>query len=173
MLRLAALLGAGELAVHQLRYLLGYGGDASTVLTARGHGYLGPLAAVVAGIVVLALAELLARALRRPARPVPSLRALWAGATVAIALLYSTQELIEGSSPASHGGWLALPLAALAGLAIAAIMRLSARAEVAARRPWRAPGLIAVRLDSVWAVASPPWSPAHMPPARGPPRSAL
>ena len=67
-LRLAGLLAAGSLAVHQIRYAAGYGSESSQALADQGHDYLGPAGAVVALLV-----------LGSPARPAMG----WIVATVA------------------------------------------------------------------------------------------
>lgn len=146
MLRLAALMAAGALSVHQLRYLIGWGSDAGAALGAHGHGYLVPLSPVLAGLLVLALAQLIGRAARGAAEPVPGMRRLWPLTTLALVAVYCVQELAEGSDPgalATHGGWVAVPLAGVAGLAIALAMRgAGAATELtgsARRRPWHAP----------------------------------
>src|SRR4051794_41911668 len=59
-LRCFALLGAGALALHELRYLIAYGGDAGRALDEQGHGYLGTVAVLVALAVVASVATLVA-----------------------------------------------------------------------------------------------------------------
>ena len=145
MLRLAGLLSLGALGVHQLRYLIAYGHHARAELTAPSHGYLVPLAPLLVGIVVVVLAELVSRAARGGA-PAPRLRPLWAGSALTLIAVYCAQELIEGSPPLAHGGWVAAPLAAIVGLAIGLIMRGATRPARAPELPWRAP-------------APPPWPP--------------
>jgi hypothetical protein len=132
----AALLAVGALALHQLRYLLAYGGQASAELERQGHSYLdtaAPLlvAAAVALLVVsvlvpatLRLAPVLARDICATERA--------AGYAAALLLVYFTQELTEGLLAGGHpagvagvlgaGGWLALPLAMALG-ALASIAR--------------------------------------------------
>src|SRR4051812_49537298 len=63
-LRCFALLGAGALALHELRYLVAYGGDAGRALDEQGHGYLGTVAALVAVAVVASVATLVAGLVR-------------------------------------------------------------------------------------------------------------
>jgi hypothetical protein len=138
MLRLAGLLSLGALAVHQLRYLIGYGDQARAELSTPSHSYLVPLAPLLVGIVVVVLAELVSRAARGGA-PAPRLRPLWAGSTLTLITVFCAQELLEGASPVTHGGWLAAPLAAIVGLAIAVIMRGATASVRAPERPWRAP----------------------------------
>jgi hypothetical protein len=152
-LRLVALLAAGTFGVHQGRYALGYREEASRALAAQGHAYLialGPLAAVA---VMVALAALIRRVARGGggATPAPRVGHLWASVTLALVAAYAAQESIEGALAAhhpagaagilGHGGWVVLPLALAAGLAIALAMRgASAAADLGRpRRPWRAP----------------------------------
>jgi hypothetical protein len=132
----AALLVLGALVLHQLRYLLAYGGAARTELERQGHGYLelvGPLlvavavAALIASVVVPAILRL-APAL---ARDVSSTERA-AGYAAALLAVYFAQELAEGALAAGHPaglegvlgatGWLALPLAMALG-ALAAFVR--------------------------------------------------
>jgi hypothetical protein len=151
--RLAALLGAGTFAVHQARYALGYRGEASRALADQGHAYLIAAGPIAACAVMLALAALVRRVARGTQTPSPRLRVLWPAATLALVATYAVQESVEGALAAhhpigaagvvGHGGWLALPLAALVGLAVALAMR-GARAAAdltAVQRPWRTPRL--------------------------------
>jgi peptidoglycan/LPS O-acetylase OafA/YrhL len=131
--RLAALLGVGVLAVHQLRYLI------AGASTGADHRYLAPLGSLLAGLAVVALAQLISRAARGRTERAPLLRVIWLGAGMALVAVYCVQELAEGVSPVAHGGWVALPLAALVSLAIAVLLRGAGGAELPARRPWRAP----------------------------------
>ena len=140
--RAAALLALGALAVHELRYLLAYGGQAHSAMMSQGHGYLGELAPA---LVVLALSALCGRlataALGRPMATGGS-RPLWRAAAAfaaALAAIFAAQELVEGAVFAGHaagvaavlggGGWLALPLALAIGLITAVADRLLAGTE--------------------------------------------
>lgn len=140
--RLAALLAAGALGVHEGRYLLGYGSDADRALAQHGHAYLSLASALTGGLVVvagLALALGLSRA-----RPAPSRAVTWLRASAALGLIYTAQELAEGAfSPGhpvgvagvfGHGGWTAFGLALAFGALIAAL-ELGAREVV----PWSPP----------------------------------
>jgi hypothetical protein len=144
-LRTAALVLVGWWAVHQLRYLLAYGAGANDALHQQGHAYLGPAAPVLGVLLVLAIARLVVRATLAPAgrsRRVQRLAVLWPACSAAILALYSAQEATEGvlagGHPAGvegvvgHGGWVAVPLAIVAGLAVAAALRISARLEARA-----------------------------------------
>jgi hypothetical protein len=158
MLRFAALLGTGALAVHQLRYLL-----AGHSPGGPEHAYLGPAGSLFAGLLVLALA----RALVGRAATAPRLRVTWPATACGLIGIYCVQELAEGVSPLGHGGWLALPLALLVAFGIALLTR-SAGARDA--RPWQAPAAcaeaatLAFRLRSQVRTAAP-----LLLPARGPP----
>jgi hypothetical protein len=171
-LRLTALIGAGAFGVHQLRYTLSYGADPG------GHGYLVPLAPALAATLLLVLAVALGRVARRAEEPAPHLGRVWAGTSAALLVLYCGQETVEGLATGrvpgmfEHGGWVALPLAVVVGLAIALIMRGAAAAtRLSLRLPPARPPAIAPPLP----VALTPWSArpagacARRVAARGPP----
>src|SRR3954467_2603570 len=103
-LRCFALLGAGALALHELRYLVAYGGDAGRALDEQGHGYLGTVAALVAVAVVASVATLVAALVRgrRPAARAPSWRLRWLGASAALLIIYAAPELAEGMLASGH-----------------------------------------------------------------------
>jgi hypothetical protein len=173
-LRCFALLGAGAIGLHELRYLIGYGGDAGHALAVQGHGYLDAVTAAVALALVAALAVLIAALVRggaaaaRPARP---WRVRWLAASGALLAVFVTQELVEGAlSPghpaglagvAGHGGWMAVPLALAIGAVVAALLRgaeaVVARFAASPRRPrLRAPRIALPRAplhDRLRAVA--------------------
>jgi hypothetical protein len=148
--RAAALLAAGALAVHQLRYLLAYGHGSHQQLALQGHAYLTVFAPVVAGVLMLAAVELLVKVAcagrgssGEPA--LPTRPKLWALASTCLLLVYASQEWIEGqlapghpAGPAGvlgHGGWLAVVLSAIIGLFVALALRGAGTAiEHAARR---------------------------------------
>jgi hypothetical protein len=155
-LRTAALLGVGAFAVHQLRFAVPYGRGASHALAVQGHAYLLPLAPVLVGVLLLAFAHLLGAVARGAPAPAVRFRRLWVGASASLAIVYSLQELIEGlvsrghpgglEGVVGHGGWLALPLSIVIGLAIALLSRGASVAAARARRagrPWRAPAPLA------------------------------
>lgn len=152
-LRATALLSAGMLAVHDLRYRLDGGGGEHALEHA--HGYLsavGPLVAMVLLIAAGHLLNLVARGGGGTASRPESLAKLWALAAGALVLAFGAQEVIEGAFAQGHpaglpaifgaGGWIAVPLAMLAGGAIAVllrgaeqVLRASGRATIAATRP--------------------------------------
>jgi hypothetical protein len=141
--RRASLLALGALALHQLRYALAYGGDASSVLARQGHSYLGAVVPVLMALALsLVCARLVAAALGRlgadPDRS-PSRRAETVAFAAALLAIFAAQELTEGVLAAghpggvaavlAHGGVVALPLALAIGAVIAAVDRLLASAE--------------------------------------------
>jgi hypothetical protein len=159
-LRSATVVAAGAIAVHQLRYLVGYGGDASGALHDQGHGYLDalvPLLALLGGLTLVAtIVAAIAGAPPRSRRGAPLVRALvYAGAILAV---FGAQETIEGvlvaghpggiAAVMAHGGLVALPLALAFGWVVWAALRgLEALDEhvrasnTSLRRPGRTPRL--------------------------------
>lgn len=177
-LRMAALMGAGAYGVHQLRFAL----TPANRATAHAHAYLAPVGTVLVGLLLLALAAALARIARGHVDETPRLRRLWPATSASLVAVYCVQESIErliahGDSSPVRGGWIAIPLAVVIGLAVALIARGAAAAgEVAAaERP--APAL-AIEL-APFDVLLRPWSPrrtraaARPEAARGPPPAAV
>jgi hypothetical protein len=126
-LRAAALMPAAVLTVHQLRYLLAFGGGSGQELEKEGHQYLSALAAPIAMSVAILVGLFLARlasawrdgeadaAGRREPASGRSGRASRASAwrgflrlslTIGASLLalYSCQELLEGMLSSGHPG---------------------------------------------------------------------
>jgi hypothetical protein len=140
-----ALLPAAALLVHQLRYSLTYGSQASNQLADTGHAYLGT---AVPWIVMLTAAAVASFAVRRRAAAHRSLAERWAGATITLLTLYVLQETLEGLFATGHpggivgvfgnGGWWAVPLALVVGLALALVLRVAD----ALARPKTAPPLL-------------------------------
>ena len=145
-LRAAALMPAAVLTVHQLRYLLAFGGGTGQELEKEGHQYLSALAAPIAmsvAIVVGLFVARLASAWREGAAEdgAPRWSFLRLALTIGASLLalYSCQELLEGMLSSGHpggfegvfgdGGWWAVPLSLACGLVIAAALR-GARAAI-------------------------------------------
>jgi hypothetical protein len=172
-LRAVALVGAGALAVHELRYALAFSGHGEAEQASSGHAYLAVLAPLA--LVALAVAAALGvRALaRRPGRTAtgPRFTRAWAAASVALAAVYSAQELAEGALAPGHasglaalvgdGGWIAFPLALAIGALVAAALRgtqeaarvvAAVAAAVRARLPLAPRVLGAARADLVVAV---------------------
>jgi hypothetical protein len=144
---------AAVLAVHQLRFLLAFGGGSGAELEKEGHQYLSALAAPIAmsvAIVVGLFFARLASAWREgagegdatPSADPASCRgflrlALLIGAS--LLALYSCQELLEGMLSNGHpkgfngvfgdGGWWAAPLSLACGAVVAVALR-GARAAI-------------------------------------------
>jgi hypothetical protein len=149
--RLASILALGAFALHQLRYLIAYGGSSSSELAHQGHGYM---AGAVPVLAVFGVSTLIATLVRGSSGAelarAPFSRRM---ATFALSLfaIYAIQETTEGLLAMGHpggvaalfanGGWLALPLAAAIGAVSALLLRALERVEVAisARRVRRAP----------------------------------
>jgi len=184
--RLGALLVLGALAVHELRYRVGYGEGAEEALRAHGHGYLavaGPLVAALAGLV-------LARGVARWASGRPAtvddrrrLTSLWPLLTLALGAIFSVQELVEGVVAAGHpsgvaaltagGGSIAFAAAAATGFALALVVSLAGR--LASARPRVERPVPALRGEwLVWALPAGPLPGAvrGRAGARGPPSPA-
>jgi uncharacterized membrane protein YidH (DUF202 family) len=149
-LRTAALLPAGALAVHQLRYLLAYGDGAQHALQRSGHGYLSVVELLIGLVLALALGGLLRRiAQARLAERQLGFRALALACSVALLTIYAGQELLEGLLAPGHGcglagvfgagGWLAVPLALVGGAGMALVLRTADEAVEAAAQAVRLP----------------------------------
>jgi hypothetical protein len=149
----AALLVLGALVLHQLRYLLAYGGGAGAELERQGHAYLDLVAPLlVAAAAAMLIASVVVPALLRLApaltRDVSSTERA-AGYAAALLAVYFVQELAEGVLASGHpaglvgvlgaSGWLALPLAmalgALGSLARGWLYRAERRLAAALTRP--------------------------------------
>jgi hypothetical protein len=155
-LRVTALIAAGALGLHQLRYLAGSGSESAQGLSDQGHAYLPVAGFVVAALLALASGQLLVvlgRARRTGGadrtRRSP-LAATWLAATAALLAIYGAQELLEGLVAGGHaggvatlvgdGGWTAFPLAlALGGVVALALRGASAAVAAAARSRARGP----------------------------------
>jgi hypothetical protein len=139
-LRAGAMLAAGSLAVHQVRFFAGFGGEGAV----GGHGYLNWLAPLLALALATSCGVWLARMGRSAgARPRPALT--WLGASASLVATYAVQETIEGlTSPGhpgllAHGGWIVIPAALAVGALVAAALRGAQAADHAAAvaaRPW-------------------------------------
>ena len=133
----AALVPAAALAVHQLRFMLAFGGHSGAVLARQGHAYLHswvPWIMLMIGIAVGGFLWALGRALagnRSATRYTLSLMALWIVCAACLIAIYVTQEFLEGLFATGHpagvagifgyGGWWCVPAAAAVGLVLAAI----------------------------------------------------
>jgi hypothetical protein len=158
-----ALVPAGALAVHQLRFMLAFGSGAGTELTRQGHNYLHSLVPWIVSLLAVAVGGFLwslGRALRGQVsvpRYTLSLLALWIVCSACLVAIYVTQEFLEGLFATGHpaglagifgyGGWWSIPVALCIGLVLAAIFhgarwvleevaeRRAAVLSAAARRP--------------------------------------
>jgi hypothetical protein len=176
----AALLAAGALAVHELRYLLAFGPSTQHALARDGHAYLSfvhPLVALLVAAVIARLVLVLARGGGGGASPRPTTFArMWASASAALLAIYALQELVEGelapghasglAAVASHGGWLAVPAALVVGALVAVFLReaprAAARAQAIATSRTAAPTAIVVRLPAAPAPARPALLARHL-----------
>jgi len=143
------LLPAAAYAVHQGRYRIGYGSDASRALAAQGHGYLDSLAPWVAVLLALAFGAFLVRVARAARSGIAgrlrrSAVGLWFLTTLSLLVIYSVQEWLEGLFAAGHpaglagifghgGGW-AVALSAAVAVVVTAFLRFSAAVVQAASR---------------------------------------
>jgi hypothetical protein len=156
----AALLAPAAFAVHQLRYMLAFGGHAGIELQRTGHSYLHSVVPWLVLLVALAVGGFL-RALGRafasqtsPRRFTLSLAAMWLVCSAALVAIFACQEFLEGLFASGHpgglvgifgyGGLWSIPAVVCVGLVLAAILH-GARwlvREVARRRA--RPYLIAI-----------------------------
>jgi len=139
-IRAFSLLAAGALAVHELRYLAGYGPGSGEALAQQGHSYLSmvfALTVLLLGIGAIRYVISLARAAQGhvPVERAPRFAPMWLKFSAVLAGVYVLQEGLEGSfapgHPAGvvgvfgHGGWTALIFAVLIGGVIALITKLA------------------------------------------------
>ncbi len=132
-----ALVPAGALAVHQLRYWLAFGRNATAELQAQGHSYLHSLVpwivlliAISAGVFLRALGRTLGGRCSLP-RHTLSFAALWLVCAACLVAIYVCQEFLEGLFATGHpgglvgifgyGGWWSVPAALAVGLVLAAL----------------------------------------------------
>jgi hypothetical protein len=186
----AALLPAAAFAVHQLRYLLAFGGHAGVELQRTGHSYLNSLVpwivlllALVAGGFLRALGRAFAGHTSVP-RYTVSLAGMWLACTGCLVAIFCCQEFLEGLFATGHpaglvgifgyGGWWAIPAAACVGLVLAAwlhgarwVLQEVARRRARGQAAWIGPALVVPRPRDVvvaaWAPLVAGWS------DRGPP----
>jgi hypothetical protein len=140
--RVVALLGAGSVIVHELRYVLAYGSDAGTALAEQGHSYTPTFEALIAlllGAVVVRFLLSVTRAFRgvAPARKPMTFRRTWLAASAALLVLYTLQEGFEGAFAPGHpggvigvygnGGWTSVLLSLIVGALIAVLSVLARR----------------------------------------------
>jgi hypothetical protein len=144
------LVPAAAFVVHQLRYMLAYGSHANTELAAQGHSYLNSLVpwfVLALGVALALFVRRAARALRGqdPARvSCGSGFALWLVTWAGLVAIYVVQESLEGllasghpggiGGVLGHGGWWAVPVAAVVALGVLALLRVARVVLLAAAR---------------------------------------
>jgi len=127
------------LVVHQLRFVLAFGGAAGLELSRQGHSYLHSLVPWIvlgSGLAVGAFLIALGRALegqRSVSRYALSFAALWLACSLCLVAIYVVQEFLEGMFATGHpagvagifgyGGWWAIPAAVCVGLVLAAVFQ--------------------------------------------------
>lgn len=133
-----ALLPPAAFAVHQLRYMLAFGGHAGIELQRTGHSYLHSvvpwlvvLLALAAGGFLRALGQAFAGQ-TSAARFSLSLTALWMACSAALVAIFVCQEFLEGLFATGHpgglagifgyGGWWSIPVAVCVGLLVATVL---------------------------------------------------
>jgi hypothetical protein len=132
-----ALLPAAALLVHQLRFMLAFGGHAGAQLEMQGHSYLhswAPWIVLMIAVAVGGFLWALGRALagqRSAPRYALSLLALWIVCAACLVAIYIVQEFMEGLLATGHpaglagifgyGGWWSIPAALAVGLVLATI----------------------------------------------------
>jgi hypothetical protein len=158
--RAGALLAAGSLAVHELRYIVGYGEPAAV----GGHGYLAVVAPIVALALALACGLWIAR-LGRAVAPATRGPLTWAASTAVLVGVFLAQESVEALTAAghpglfAHGGWLALPIAVAVGGMVALVLcgaRVADDAAAAVSRPFSPLAAAGDRLPIDFALPSLP-----------------
>jgi hypothetical protein len=133
----AGLLAPAALAVHELRYVLAYGGGAGVVLQRQGHSYLHsvvPWLVLVCALILGGFLRALGKAFSGQTSAVRltlSFAGLWVACTACLVAIYAGQEFLEGLLAVGHptgwagifgyGGWWSLPAAVCVGLVLAAV----------------------------------------------------
>ena len=137
-LRTSASIALGAFVVHQLRYLAGGPG------TGAEHSYLSAALPVLIALAVSSALGATAVALTTGAAARQS--AGWAFCTTALLVIFAVQETAEGVVPLAHGGWVAVPIAIVAGRLLSMLLALFRSVELrltASPRPSRrAPAVV-------------------------------
>jgi hypothetical protein len=132
-LRAIALLAAGSAAIHQLRYVIGYGDAAQRALAAHPHGYLTDAVPAILTVLLISIGGVMLHIAHGTAPGTGSRRTsfttLWLACAVALAAIYATQETLEGAGAIAGSGWIGLALAVPAGLVVALALRGADAAE--------------------------------------------
>jgi hypothetical protein len=190
----AALVPPAAFAVHQLRYLLAYGGDTAHELLRTGHSYLHSvvpwlvlLAALAAGGFLRSLGRALGGRVSRSGQTI-SFTGLWLACAACLVVIFAGQEFLEGLFATGHpaglagifgyGGWWAIPVSLCIGLVLAACL-YGARwvlGEVIRRYGTRPPlrrRLLAASRRPLLVAGPPPAPVADGWSGRGPPRMTV
>jgi hypothetical protein len=145
--RLASILALGAFALHQLRYLIAFGGSSSEELARQGHGYMADALPILAVFVISALLATLMRGRYGAGLARASLSRRISIFAFVLLAIYASQESLEGLLASGHpsgiaavlgtGGWLAVPLALALGALAALVARALEHVEsaIASRRP--------------------------------------
>jgi len=129
----------GALAVHELRYRIAFGDDASSTLASSGHGYLGLVTPVVALVAMSGLASLVQHMASGDGSLGERRGRIWLALSAGLLAIFCVQELFESLLATGHpdglegmfgdGGWLALPLSmTVGGIAVAFVRLVAAQA---------------------------------------------
>lgn len=162
----AGLVPVAAFAVHQLRFLLAFGGGAGVELRETGHSYLHsvvPWIVLVIGVSVGAFLWSLSRAAsgrQSVAHRGLSFVRLWLVCALSLLAIYCAQETLEGLFATGHptgiagifgfGGLWSIPSAAVVGLVLATLMHgASWTLEQVSRRCGLAPEQVARRAPVV------------------------
>jgi hypothetical protein len=160
-----ALLPPAAFAVHQLRYLLAFGGRAGIVLERTGHSYLHsvpPWIVLLLALVIGGFLRELGQAFtgqKTASRYTVSLAAMWLACSISLVGIFACQEFLEGLFATGHpaglagifgyGGWWSMPAAVCVGLVLAAwfhgarwVLREVARRRARRRAAWVGPALL-------------------------------
>jgi hypothetical protein len=128
--------------VHELRYLLTFGGGAGRALYQQGHQYLSPITPLIVFLAALGLGAFLcrlaaARRTGRGARRPGSFTRLWLFAASGLLLIYVGQETLEGIFASGHpagiagvfgdGGLWSVPAAVCVGGLLAVLLTAARR----------------------------------------------
>ncbi len=142
---------AAAFTVHELRFVLAFGGRAGVELQRTGHSYLHSLVPWVVLLIAVSVGGFLwalGRALSGQTslqRYTFSLTGLWLVCSAALVAIYVSQEFLEGLFATGHpaglvgifgyGGWWSIPAALCVGLVLAAVFHSARRVleEVAKR----------------------------------------
>ncbi len=132
-----ALLPPAAFVVHELRYVLAFGGAAGVELQRTGHSYLHsvvPWLVLLLALVVGGFLRALARAFsgqHSVARYSMSFAGLWLACSACLVAIYVSQEFLEGLFATGHpaglagifgyGGMWSVPAAVCVGLVLAAV----------------------------------------------------